>query len=81
VSWKHSVAQERKEMLKIINNNGNMSKRLKNQPERDAFVKQAKIRESLGMRPLPDRPEELHVNYNKLKRMGTSSVLGGTPEN
>jgi hypothetical protein len=44
-------------------------------------VRQARSRESLGLRPLPDTPWELCCNYNKLERMGTSSFMAGPSEN
>jgi hypothetical protein len=42
-------------------------------------LRQIRNRESLGLKPLLDSPEKLHSNYNKLERMGTSSLMGGAP--
>jgi hypothetical protein len=33
------------------------------------ILRQVRIRESLGLRTLPDSPEELHFNYSKLEKM------------
>jgi hypothetical protein len=40
----------------------------------DMIVRPARIRENLGLRFLP---KELHCNYNKLERMGISSLWEG----